>query len=248
MDLKKQLATALVATIPLAACGGQPAHGSASKQRLPQGGEQVKLDPADFSTKIDNPYLPMKPGSRWIYRDIDARGATQRVEVTVTRKTKKIANGITARVIRDVATDGKQLVEKTFDWYAQDRAGNVWYLGEDTTEYDHGKPKSKKGSFEAGKDGAQPGVVMPAHPKPGMRYRQEHLAGQADDRARVFSTGEQAQVPSGHFTHALLTRESTPLEPRMLEYKLYAKGVGVVLALTVSGGSEREELIRYSQG
>src|SRR5919108_3079791 len=116
---------------------------------LPHGSEPVNLDPADFTTRIDNPYWPMKPGNRWIYRETDSEGAKQRVVVTVTRRTKLIANGITARVVHDVVTEDGMPVEVTDDWYAQDRAGNVWYLGEATQEYDNGKPGSTEGSFEA---------------------------------------------------------------------------------------------------
>ena len=204
--------------------------------------------PADFTTKIDNPYWPMKPGSRWVYRETDSEGAGQRVVVTVTRRTKLIANGVTARLVHDVVTEDGKPVEVTEDWYAQDRAGNIWYLGEDTTEYENGKPVSKKGSFEAGLDGAEPGVIMPAHPRVGMRYRQEYYKGHAEDRARIFSLRERVEVPFGFFRQTLMTREENPLEPRVLEYKFYARGVGPVLAVSVSGGSDREELVRYRRG
>jgi hypothetical protein len=141
-----------------------------------------------------------------------------------------------------------ELVEVTDDWYAQDDAGNVWYLGEDTTEYEDGRPVSTEGSFEAGVDGAQAGVIMPARPRRGMRYRQEHYAGHAEDRASVVSVREQAETPAGHFRRVLMTRDVNPLEPKVLEFKFYARGVGPVLAIGVSGGSEREELVRYTRG
>jgi hypothetical protein len=237
---------ALVAAIALGAAGAtaEPAKTS----RLPQGGEPVNLNPADFTTKIDNPYWPMRPGSRWVYRETDSEGGKQRVVVTVTHRTKLIANGIRARVVHDVVSEDGQLVEVTDDWYAQDRAGNIWYLGEDTTEYENGRPVSKKGSFEAGVDGAQPGVIMPAHPRVGMRYRQEHYRGQAEDKARIMSRSERAEVPFGFFRRTLMTRDENPLEPRILEYKFYARAVGPVLAVSVSGGSDREELVRYRRG
>jgi hypothetical protein len=206
------------------------------------------LGPGDFTTRIDNPYLPMRPGSRWVYRETEAGGPAQRVVVRVTRRTRRIANGVTARVVRDTVTEGGRLVEDTFDWFAQDRAGNVWYLGEDTTEYEDGRPVSTAGSWEAGVDGARAGIVMLARPRPGRGYRQEHAPGVAEDRARVLSLDDQAQVPAGHFEDVLLTKEWNPLEPRVLEYKLYARGVGVVLAVSVSGGSGREELLRYEPG
>jgi hypothetical protein len=215
---------------------------------LPQGSEPVVLNPADFTTSIDNPYWPMKPGSRWVYRETDAEGARQRVVVRVTHRTKLIANGITARVVRDVVTERGKPVEKTSDWYAQDKEGNIWYLGEFTREYENGKPVSTEGSFEAGVDGAQPGIAMPANPQPGMTYRQEYYAGEAEDKAGVVSLTEQAQVPFGHFSPVLMTRDLNPLKPRILEYKFYARSVGPVLAIGVSGGTDREELVRYTKG
>jgi hypothetical protein len=209
----------------------------------------VTLDPSDFSTQIDNRYWPMKPGSRWVYRETtEGAGAGQRDVVTVARKTKRIADGIEARVVHDVATEKGQPVEVTDDWYAQDSAGNVWYLGEDTTEYENGRPFSTKGSFEAGVDGAQPGIVVPADPKPGLTYRQEYYAGEAEDMGQVMGIDEQAGVAAGHFTDVLMTKDTNPIEPRVLELKFYAPGIGPVLALTVSGGSDREELIRFERG
>jgi hypothetical protein len=192
----------------------------------------------------------MRPGTRWVYRETAPDGTRQRVIVTVTRKTKRIANGITARVVRDVVTERGVPVEVTSDWYAQDKAGNVWYLGEHTTEYEHGKPKTTEGSFEAGVDGAQPGVVMPARPRTGLRYRQEYYKGHAEDRARIFSRREQVEVPFGHFRRGrvVMTKDVNPLDPKMLEYKFYARGVGPVLAVGVSGTSDREELVRFRRG
>jgi hypothetical protein len=208
----------------------------------------AQLDPADFTTRIDNPYWPMRPGSRWIYRETDPDGTRQRVVVTVTRRTKLIANGVRARVVRDVVTENGRPVEKTDDWYAQDRAGNIWYLGEFTTEYEDGKPVSNEGSFEAGVDGAQAGIIMPAKPRAGMRYRQEHYPGHAEDRGEIVGLREQAEVPFGHFRNVLMTKDTNPLQPKVLEFKFYARGVGPVLAVSVSGGADREELIRYRRG
>jgi hypothetical protein len=215
---------------------------------LPHGGQPVNLDPADFTTRIDNPYLPLRTGSRWVYRESDSEGGRSRIVVTVTHRTKLIADGIRARVVHDVATEGGKPVEVTNDWYAQDRAGNVWYFGEDTTLYEPGKPPSTEGSFEAGVDGAQPGVAMPARPRPGLHYRQEYYKGHAEDRARVMSLRQKAEAPFGFFRTTLMTGETSPVEPRVLEYKFYARGVGQVLAVDVSGGSDREELVRYRRG
>jgi hypothetical protein len=191
----------------------------------------------DAARPIDNPYLPLAPGNRWVYRETATDGTVQRVVVRVTRRTRLIANGVMARVVRDTVTERGHLVEDTFDWYAQDRRGNVWYLGEDTREYEDGRVVSTKGSWEAGVNGARGGLAMPAHPRPGLQYRQEYLAGEAEDKARVVS----------RFERAVLTRDWTPLEPGLFEYKLYARGVGLVLALTVPSG-DREELVSFQRG
>ncbi len=210
---------------------------------LPQGSEPVQLDPAKFSTQIDNPYFPLVPGDRYVYRETDGQ-TRQRVVLSVSNKTTLIANGITARIVHDRVTERGKVVEDTFDWYAQDSDGNVWYLGEDTVECSKGQIKNHSGSFEAGVDGAQPGVIMAANPVPGLEYRQEYYAGEAEDRAQVLSLSEQTQVPFGHFTGVLLTKDLVPLEPRVSEYKLYAPGLGLVLAVKTSGGAGREELLR----
>jgi hypothetical protein len=242
-----RLAAGLVA---VAAVGAGTAGVAGAASGLPQGAEPAVLTPAEFTTRIDNPYWPMRPGSRWVYRETAPDGTRQRVVVTVTRRTKLIANGVTARVVRDVVTEGRQLVEVTDDWYAQDRAGNVWYLGEATTEYEDGRPVSTEGSFEAGVDGAQAGVVMPARPRPGQSYRQEYYAGHAEDRAAVVSLREQVEVPFGHFRsgRVLMTRDLNPLQPEVQELKFYALGVGPVMALGISGEADREELVSYTRG
>jgi hypothetical protein len=213
---------------------------------LPQGSERVHLNPKQFSVHIDNRHLPMPPRTRWTYRETDA-GEHFRVVVTVTTRTKRIANGVTARVVRDTVTRHGKVVEDTFDWYAQDRKGNVWYLGERTAEFRNGHVTSREGSWQAGVHGAQPGVVMPAHPADGMRYRQEFLKGQAEDNGEVLAAHEQVQVPYGHFTGAVLTRETTPLEPSVVEYKWYAPGVGPVLTFNGSGGAGQERLVSVQQ-
>jgi hypothetical protein len=249
MKATKVLAIALsvlAVGIGIAACGDDDDEEKSSN--LPQGAENVDLDPADFTTRIDNPYWPMRPGSRWVYRETDSEGASQRVVVTVTRKTKRIANGVVARVVHDVVTEEGEPVEVTDDWYAQDQDGNIWYLGEHTTEYENGRPTTTAGSFETGVDGAQPGIILPAEPKPGLTYRQEYYKGEAEDQGEIVSLGEQAEVPAGHFRGVLMTKDVNPLEPKVLEFKFYARDVGPVLAVSVSGGSDREELLSYSKG
>ena len=232
--------------LALAACGsGGDDTSAGGSSTLPQGSEHASIDPSEFTAEIDNPYWPMAPGSRWVYSE-EEDGASQRVVVTVTDDTKTIA-GVKTRGVHDVVSDHGVTVEDTYDWYAQDSAGNVWYFGEDTTEYEHGKPASTEGSFEAGVDGAEPGIVVPADPAVGMTYREEYKAGEAEDRAGVLSTDAQAEVPFGHFRDVVLTSNTNPLEPKVQEYKLYARGVGPVMELLVSGGSGRTELLSFER-
>jgi hypothetical protein len=214
---------------------------------LPTGGEPVQLDPAEFGANIDNPYWPMAPGSRWRYRERDAAGNTRHIEVTVLGKTERIA-GIDARVVHDVVSENGEVQENTYDWYAQDSEGNIWYLGEDTTEYEHGRVKTRKGSWRAGIDGAQAGVILPAHPRLGVGYRQEYYEGKAEDAAEVLGLGQRARVPYGFFDRLLVTRDYTPLEPDVVEHKFYALGLGPILAVTVAGGRDHEALVRFQRG
>jgi hypothetical protein len=234
------------ALLALAGCGGQ-ADGNAQPETLPSGSAPYDLDPASLSSRIDNRFWPMRPGTRWTYQELDEDGTRKQVVVTVSSATREIANGATARVVRDTVTENGELVEDTFDWYAQDAEGNVWYLGEETAEYEDGEIATTAGSWEAGRNGALAGVIVPARPTDGMRYRQEYYAGEAEDNGEVLSVEERAQVPAGQYAGALLTKDTTTLEPAILEYKLYAPGVGPVLVFGVSGGGGREELLRVER-
>jgi hypothetical protein len=240
---------ALGLAIAVAACGGggKSVRGTAATS-LPVAGEPFAIDPGEFTTEIDNPYWPMKPGSRWVFRETDAEGSASRVVVTVLDKTKTIANGVEARIVHDQLTEDGEVKEDTYDWYAQDADGNLWYLGEDTTEYENGRPKTKEGSWEAGVEGALPGIIMPASPQVGMTYREEYYKGHAEDGASIISTDALAKVPYGRFDHGVQTRNFSGIEPDVIEEKIYAQGVGVVLEITVSGGSDRDELLSYREG
>ena len=209
---------------------------------LPQGSDPVNLDPADFTTEIDNPYWPMTPGNRWV-----SRSSEERIVVEVTDRRKTVTGGIEAVVVRDTVTDNNgDLVEVTDDWYAQDRDGNIWSLGEDVKDYKGGRVVSTGGSWEHGVDGAVAGIANPADPQRGVRYRQEYYEGEAEDRAEVRSVDARVIVPAGEFEGCLQTSDTTPLEPGVEERKYYARGVGPVLNEKVSPERFREELIRYS--
>lgn len=212
---------------------------------LPHGGETVDLDPRDFTTKIDHPYWPMRPGTVWHLVE-KGDGGTQRVTVTVTDRTRLI-QGIEARVVHDVVRSGGQVVEDTQDWYAQDSGGSIWYLGEATAEYENGKVVSTEGSWEHGRDGAQAGILLPARPEAGCAYREEYLAGEAEDRALVLAHREAARVPAGFYENLLHTANTTPLHEDLLENKFYARGVGPVLEVDLSPSFGRAVLTRVDR-
>jgi hypothetical protein len=230
-----RLAVVVALLVLVAGCGDD------DEQTLPQGSDPVEIDPSHFSAEIDHPFWPMAPGTVWVYREGD-----QRVEVTVTDRTRAVM-GVDTRVVHDLMTENGVPVEDTFDWYAQDDAGNLWYFGEDTTEFEDGEPVGHAGAWEAGVDGALPGIVLPAEPEVGMSYRQEYSAGEAEDRAKVLSLDAPASVPKGQFTGALETEDTTPLEPNVVEHKFYVRDIGPVLAVQVKGESGREELVSLSR-
>jgi hypothetical protein len=203
------------------------------------------IDPASFVEVVDNPYFPMLVGSRWVYEG-EADGETERVEIVVTDQRKNVM-GIAATVVRDSVYVEGELVEDTFDWFAQDRDGNVWYLGEATESFDeHGASEGTEGSFEHGVDGAYGGIVMLADPQVGDAYRQEYRQGEAEDLGEVMELGTTASVPFGDYQDVLRTRDWNPLEPDVIEEKYYAPGIGVVLETVVRGDGGPAELLDAS--
>jgi len=234
---------AIVVALLVATSAGV-AGAATGDHHAPRGGYQPTIRSADFGGPIDNPYFPLVPGARWVYDVITPEGPEQ-IVVEVTHDTKEI-RGISTVVVHDTATKDGQLIEDTFDWYAQDDGGNVWYFGEDTTSYKNGAA-STSGSWEAGVDGAQPGIVMKAHPRVAAAYRQEFLRGTAEDRARVLSVDASASVPFATYERSLVkTKDITDLEPDVVEHKYYARGIGAVLEVDVKGGSERVELVEHT--
>jgi hypothetical protein len=193
---------------------------ASSSSQEQQKAYKPNIDSTEFTTTIDNEYFPMEPGTTFVYQ-----GGAQHSEMTVTSDTKKVMS-VECVVVDHKEWEGDQLIERTHDWYAQDKEGTVWYFGEDTKEYENGEVVSTKGSWEAGVDGAKPGIIMHADPKVGQSYYQEYYPGEAMDKARVLSFDASVTVPYGSFDRALETREWTPLQPGFSEKKYYVRGVG----------------------
>ena len=195
------------------------------------------IHPADFTTVIENPYLPLRAGTTFIYKSPD--GSV--VDTMTVTATTRIIDGVRCVVVLDVTKSHGVLEERTEDYFAQDRTGNVWYFGEDVQNYKNGKLVGTAGSWRAGVHGAQPGVVMKAASRVGDSYAEENAAGIAQDQAEVTGVGLSVTVPFGRFDEVVATRETSPLEPKALEEKYYAKGVGNILSVDKATG-EREEL------
>jgi hypothetical protein len=248
-----------ILVLTLAACGsdapiatdasvptGQPSTSVIGAPVIDPGDSGVyepRLDPSMFVDVIDNPYLPLPTGARWRYEGM-SDGEVETVEICVTPDRKEIL-GISAVVVHDSVTVGGQLVEDTFDWFAQDVDGNVWYLGEDVKDYENGVVVSTAGSWTAGIGGARAGIVMAAEPAVGDVYRQEFLPGEAEDMMEYIATGPAVTTPAGSFDDVVTTRDWTPLEPDVVEQKSYARGVGKVREEKVSGSRGIVELVEF---
>jgi hypothetical protein len=200
--------------------------------------------PSHFVSVIDNPYFPLPVGRVLVYRGIKD-GRTQIDRVTVTDQTKVI-QGVTATVVHDIARHHGDLLERTTDWYAQDDQGNVWYLGEDTKAYSPNGRVDTSGSWETGVNAAKPGIIMEADPQIPDAYRQECLAGEAEDTAWVVRVGGSTTVPYGTIHNVLDTLEVTRLEPGAIDEKLYGPGVGIIFERTLVGGREIAKLVRVT--
>lgn len=192
------------------------------------------IDPANFSTNINNPFFPFKPGTSYIYEGPTSQGFIRNT-MEVTTNTKVIDGVTTVEVHDQVFTDGN-LTEDTLDWYAQDKDGNVWYFGEDSDELVNNRVSSLGGSWQAGVNGASPGIIMKAHLKVGEFYRQEFLLNMAEDTAGILSLDQTVTVPAGTYHHCVETEEITGLEPGALEHKFYALGVGNVQTIDLVTG------------
>ncbi|MFC4784270.1 hypothetical protein ACT8ZV_07335 [Nocardioides sp. MAHUQ-72] len=228
---------AAVTAIATTSCAGGP------PTVAPSGVDGLEIptpsaDPRDFVDHVDNRWFPLEPGTVWTYRRTGEGDARTEV-VTVTDRTR-VVQGVSTTVVRDVVTgaDGK-VVSTSSAWYAQDVDGNVWKLGESAS----GRRGSGSGSWEAGVDGAEAGLVMAARPRVGDGYAQERAPGVAEDRSEVLSVNEQRTVPLGEYDDLVQTEDSSLLDPGLVERRYYAPGVGLVYVETVAGGTGSTELV-----
>jgi len=210
--------------------------GNAQGQSVPP---VLRFDSLAFrGVTVDNPLFPLRPGTVYVF-EVRDDGRILADTIRVLRETKRVA-GVTATIVHDRVSRAGVIVEDTYDWYAQDTSGAVWYLGEDTREYRDGKVVSTAGSWQAGIGGARAGIVMRAKPKVGDTYRQEYRKGVAEDMGRVVRVDDTLTVRAGRFAHCVSTDDWSPLEPNVKERKTYCPGVGLVREV---GGSERSELV-----
>jgi hypothetical protein len=242
------MASALLISVSAAASGSSAVGRMPGPIKSGAGaGWPATLSPSDFVARVDNPWFPLKPGSKYRYRG--QKGHTKSIDaMKVTHRTKRI-EGVRTTVVHDVVRIHHRPEEVTNDFYAQDRHGNVWYFGEATRELDrHGNTVSTEGSFLSGKKGARPGVLIPGHPKVGLTARQEFLKGQAEDHFKVLDRNARVSVPFVSSRHALRTKEWTPLEPKVVDNKYYVPGIGSVREVAVKGPTELLRLVSFKKG
>jgi hypothetical protein len=239
--------TVVLAGLLAAGCGSDATRTSNDEALLGPAVSTAKVlpefppDPSGFVAEIDNPYLGFERGKTFRYEG-ETEDGLETIVVEVTNDTKTIL-GVATTVVRDRVYLEGELIEDTFDWYAQDIDGNVWYFGEDSKEIEYGVVVSTEGSWEAGVDGAMPGILMLAEPVIGTKYQQEFAEDVAEDMAQVLGLSKAAEVPYGTFEGCLMTLEWSPLDPGAREFKYYAPGVGLVLEVKPRGGRDRVELV-----
>jgi hypothetical protein len=202
--------------------------------------------PSHFTKgRVTNPWFPLHPGDRYVYRGTDGKAHTRDVVIATYRT--RVVDGVVCRVVFDRVWSNGVLSERTRDFYAQTKGGTVWYFAERTATLDrHGHVTSREGSFTSGVNGAEAGVFMKAHPRVGPSYYQEYYPGHAIDAFTVLRRGAHVVVPLMNTHHALLTKETTALEPGVVDHKYYVRDIGSVRELTVKGGSESLWLTRLT--
>src|SRR3954453_21983230 len=241
----KQIALALVALVAAAAVavGGPAAAWGQSNPAPVKRHYHPHIDPANFGRRIDNRYLPFKPGTRTVAKGVAENGKTHQRDAQVVTDRKRKVDGVKCVVVRDTISSRGKSVERTFDWYTQDKHGNVWYFGENSKDYREGHWVKSDGSWEAGVHGAQPGIMMEAHPKRGDAYRQDYNQRHAEDQAKILGRTGRVAVPAGTFKHTIGTKETSRLEPGVVERKWYARGVGEIKSQDVKGSKEGFRLV-----
>jgi hypothetical protein len=230
--------------LPQIACGLALAAGNGAPER--DRAYHPEIDPANFSENVNHPYFTLKPGTTYVYKSSDVEDGEIN-KVTVTSETKKVM-GVTTRVVLDEVWEKGKKFEQTYDSYAQDKDGNVWYFGEDSKEFKIGGAVSTKGSWEAGVNGAQPGIIMPANSQPGQPYWQEYKKGEAEDMGQIIGVKETVKTPAGTFENCVKTKDWSALEKGADEHKYYAKEVGNVVLETENGDKKRVELVEVKRG
>jgi hypothetical protein len=253
--MRKSIALFVGATALVAGCGGGGSKSSDTKTgvtKVPATQTTAQTssappNPARFAHQKENPWFPLRPGSTYTYSGVKD-GKPSRDVFKVTGATRMIQG------VRCIAVDDRlylrgKLGERTTDYYASDAQGNVWYFGENTAELDaKGKVTSTEGTWLSGVKGAQAGVYITADPRVGQSMRQEYFKGHAEDHFRVAKLGVQVKTPAVSSKSALLTEEFTPVEPGVLDHKVYVRGIGNVLEVTVKGPQERNTLVSYHLG
>ena len=236
---------AALAVTALGACGRHSSLATAPVAGASSNVITIPFDANHFSNPRNNPYFPLTPGTEWTYATTTKKNGNESNVVTVTHETKTLL-GVRTTVVHDVVflADGS-ISEDTFDWYAADDQGNVWYFGEDTKTFDHGVLVTTEGSWEAGKNGARPGIIFLAHPHVGDTYQQENSPGIVEDMARVIAVDETITVRGTVYSDVIVTTEWTPIEPGNRAHKFYAPGVGTVLETSTRQGGERVELVSF---
>ena len=223
------------------ACSNNTQRPTAGPAESESTGDTYRLDPnkLDFVEVIDNPYFPLLPGAKWEYDIKQGDKVVERDTIEVLSEKREV-NGIRATVVRDMVTVGDRLVEDTYDWFAQDEEGNVWYVGEEVDNYAGGVVVNHSGSWEWGVDGALPGIIMWADPSAHVNeeYFQEYYPGTAEDKGKVLSVSESVTVPFGSFEDVVKTLDFSALETNVKEHKFYAPNIGLIKEMDLSGGEE----------
>jgi hypothetical protein len=223
----------------LGCTGATPTPGEGGQTGASATPYSVSVTSADFVEGVTNPYFPLSPGTRWVYEATLEDGSTERIVLEILAETR-VVNGVSATVLYDTVFVEGMLVEETWDWFAHDQEGNVWYLGEEVNNFEDGVLKDHAGSWEWGIDGALPGVIMWADPSAhlGESYYQEYYPGEAEDMGQVLSVGENVAVPQASYENVLQTYDYSSLDPDLQEHKFYAPGVGMIQEIDLTTGEE----------